>query len=66
MHANEGEQRILLICIRFGSCEVRRLNLALPLLNVGKVRERNKLVVVVVVVVNALLIHPVKLLINLR
>ena len=27
--ANEGEQRILLICIRFGSCEVRRLNLAL-------------------------------------
>ena len=27
--ANEGEQRILLICIRFCSCEVRRLNLAL-------------------------------------
>ena len=27
-NANEGEQRILLICIRFGSCEVRRLNLA--------------------------------------
>ena len=25
---NEGEQRILLICIRFGSCEVRRLNRA--------------------------------------
>ena len=24
------EQRIFLICIRFGSCEVRRLNLALP------------------------------------
>ena len=24
-----GEQRIFLICIRFGSCEVRRLNLAL-------------------------------------
>ena len=28
-NANEREQRILLICIRFGSCEVRRLNLAL-------------------------------------
>ena len=28
-NANEWEQRILLICIRFGSCEVRRLNLAL-------------------------------------
>ena len=28
-NANEGEQRILLICIRFGSCEVRRMNLAL-------------------------------------
>ena len=28
-NANEGEQRIFLICIRFGSCEVRRLNLAL-------------------------------------
>ena len=28
-NANEEEQRIFLICIRFGSCEVRRLNLAL-------------------------------------
>ena len=28
-NANEGEQRTFLICIRFGSCEVRRLNLAL-------------------------------------
>ena len=28
-NANEGEQRIFLICIRFGSCEVRRLNLTL-------------------------------------
>ena len=27
-NANEIEQRIFLICIRFGSCEVRRLNLA--------------------------------------
>ena len=27
-NANEGEQRIFLICIRFGACEVRRLNLA--------------------------------------
>ena len=30
-NANEGEQRIFLICIRFGSCEVRRLNLALDI-----------------------------------
>ena len=29
IECNEGEQRIFLICIRFGSCEVRRLNLAL-------------------------------------
>ena len=28
-NANEVEQRIFLICIRFGSCEVRLLNLAL-------------------------------------
>ena len=28
-NASEGEQRIFLICIRFGSCEVRRLNFAL-------------------------------------
>ena len=28
-NANEGEQRIFLICIRFGSCEVRHLNRAL-------------------------------------
>ena len=28
-YSNEGEQRIFLICIRFSSCEVRRLNLAL-------------------------------------
>ena len=31
-NANEGEQRILLICIQFGWCEVRRLNLALSFL----------------------------------
>ena len=30
-NAKEGEQRILLICIRFGSCEVRCLNLALAI-----------------------------------
>ena len=29
LNANEREQRIFLICIRFGSCEVRRLNMAL-------------------------------------
>ena len=28
MKLNEGEQRFFFICIRFGSCEVRRLNLA--------------------------------------
>ena len=29
MKLNEGEQRVFLICIRFGSCEVRRLTRAL-------------------------------------
>ena len=34
-NANEGEQRIFIICIRFGSCKVRRLNLALAV-DIGK------------------------------
>ena len=40
-HANKGEQRIFLICIRFGPCEVRRLNLA-DLLKLRQCKHRFK------------------------
>ena len=33
MKLNEGEQRVFLICIRFGSCEVQRLTRALAQLS---------------------------------
>ena len=36
MYCNEGEERVVPICIRFGSCEVRRLTLALLISTVGQ------------------------------
>ena len=38
------EQRIFLICVRFGSCEVRRLNLALSFLGIRDIFPRRLLI----------------------
>ena len=35
-NTNEGEERIFLIYIWFGSCEVQRLNLALEVFKIGQ------------------------------